>query len=130
MLDRRHHAPIGGKPHAHGARYAKQRRAAEGLAIGEGWSHVLAVMDGAAEAALDEEVGRHVDRPGQACISKARPAVEIHAAADMRTGNEIAGEKVRCGKRLRKKNLAREIGGAVATLRTPGILRRQTKTEF
>src|SRR5829696_9327732 len=95
MLDRRHHAPVRCQPVAERARLAKQRRAAERTAVDRNQRRVrlrVAVVDRAAEARLDEDPLRDVDRPGQAGIGEARIAAEIEAAAEMRAGNEVARE--------------------------------------
>src|SRR3712207_5648227 len=91
---------------------------------------ILAVMDGAAEAAFHEDVRRDVDGPGQARIGEAGAVVEIQAAAEMRPGDEIACEKVRCGERLVEKDLASEVGRSVGPFSPPRILSRQSETEF
>src|SRR5687768_4249122 len=91
---------------------------------------VASVMDGAAEAAFHKDARRDVDGPGQARIGEAGAIVEVQAAADMRPGNEIAGEKVRCGERLIEKDFAGQVGRSVASFTAPRILSRQSKTEF
>src|SRR5829696_6362307 len=91
---------------------------------------ILAVMKGATEAAFHKDARRDVDRPGQARIGEAGAVVEIQAAAEMRPGNEIAGEKVRCGERLVEENFAGQVGRSVGPFPAPGILSRQSKSEF
>src|SRR3954451_19336676 len=130
MLDRRHHAPVLRQPVAERARLAKQRRAAERAAVDRDERRVrlrVAVVDRAAEARLDEDALRDVDRPGQAAIGEARVAAEVEAAAEMGARNEIAREEVRRRERLREQDLGRGIGGAL--LRAPRILGRDADAQ-
>src|SRR3954471_2912987 len=116
MLDRRHHAPVLRQAVAERARLAKQRRAAERTAVDRNQRRVrlrVAVVDGAAEARLDEDPLRDVDRPGQAGIGEARVAAEIEAAAEMRAGDEVAREQVRRREGLGEQDLGRGVGGAL-----------------
>ena len=129
MLQRGDQAPAVAETEAEGGGAARAGIAAEIQAVLGNGEAGLAIVDGGAEARLQEDRLRDVEGPGRAGIGVLR-AVDVEAGAEMEARHEGVGEAVVQRGDARRQELAAEvqktalaaarIGGAEADPRLPG----------